>query len=247
MSSQKRKRSAVDEVVEALFSTILDGSWPPGTRLPTERELAAQFDASRSTIRSAIARLIEWRVVVTRQGSGARVLERRSWKADVTPYVFYHLVGTGEFEQLGRLFQDGFFFQRFLVLGLMEQAAGDLEGSDLSSVRALVDRAWEHREDPARFMKYQRQILPEILERAGRMTSLWFLNSIATPYLGTMAAIARSAEIPDSFSDLLYDTIDALEDGDAARARASYEAALDDIDQAIRDALPAPLAKELES
>src|SRR5208282_4453122 len=45
-----------DEVFAQLEALIRAGRFPPGTRLASERELAAKFNASRQTIREALYR-----------------------------------------------------------------------------------------------------------------------------------------------------------------------------------------------
>ena len=54
---------------------ILDGSFAPGDRLPPERELASQLHVNRSSIREALKKLEELRLVDIQQGSGTRVRE----------------------------------------------------------------------------------------------------------------------------------------------------------------------------
>lgn len=64
--------------IAALISREIDrGQFKPGDRLPTEHDLAAQFDVSRNVIREAIACLRSDGVIDLRQGVGAFVLEPR--------------------------------------------------------------------------------------------------------------------------------------------------------------------------
>ena len=48
-----------EETVDRLGTAIRLGILPPGTRLPSERELADQLDISRSTLRQAITTLVQ--------------------------------------------------------------------------------------------------------------------------------------------------------------------------------------------
>ena len=64
-------RSLADE----LRREILAGSWPPGTKLPTERELAAANGLSLTTVRRAFEELVQQRLVSRRQGAGTFVAE----------------------------------------------------------------------------------------------------------------------------------------------------------------------------
>jgi GntR family transcriptional regulator len=60
-----------------LRSSLDDGTWPPGDRLPTERELARHYGVSLITVRRALAELVyEGRIERTR-GRGTFVLRPR--------------------------------------------------------------------------------------------------------------------------------------------------------------------------
>jgi GntR family transcriptional regulator len=60
-------------VAEKLRQGILAGRYPPGTRLPTERNLCTQFRVSRITIRQALSLLEDELLIRRRQGSGTYV------------------------------------------------------------------------------------------------------------------------------------------------------------------------------
>ncbi|MCC9305998.1 LacI family transcriptional regulator [Kitasatospora sp. RB6PN24] len=61
-------------LADRLRREIDEGLWPPGSRLPTEQELARAHGASVSTVRRAVADLVAEDLVVRRQGSGTYVL-----------------------------------------------------------------------------------------------------------------------------------------------------------------------------
>ncbi|MGW2374473.1 LacI family DNA-binding transcriptional regulator [Kitasatospora sp. NPDC001683] len=63
---------------------IGEGLWPPGSRLPTEQELARAHGASVSTVRRAVAELVAEELVVRRQGSGTYVLAPKAGRARST-------------------------------------------------------------------------------------------------------------------------------------------------------------------
>ncbi|MBP0590067.1 FCD domain-containing protein [Paraburkholderia sp. LEh10] len=51
-------------------TALLDGTWPPGSRLPAERMLAQQYEVSRNTVREAIQRLAARGLLQSRRGAG---------------------------------------------------------------------------------------------------------------------------------------------------------------------------------
>ena len=63
------------QIADRLRAQIGSGVLQPGQRLPSEPYLAAEYDASRNTVRLAIALLINQGLVVSRQGLGTFVLE----------------------------------------------------------------------------------------------------------------------------------------------------------------------------
>lgn len=67
--------SLADQVCEIILRGISDGSYTPGSLLPSENQLAEQYSVSRSTIRAAFARLVEQGFVKRKRGVGTFVAE----------------------------------------------------------------------------------------------------------------------------------------------------------------------------
>ena len=63
------------QIADDLRTKIGGGALAPGQRLPSEPDLAATYDASRNTVRLAIALLTNQGLVVSRQGLGTFVHE----------------------------------------------------------------------------------------------------------------------------------------------------------------------------
>jgi len=62
-----------DQIIDELRTQIASGAYPRGSRLPTERELAAAFGVSAPTIREALRALSSAGLVEVRHGSGSYV------------------------------------------------------------------------------------------------------------------------------------------------------------------------------
>ena len=65
-----RQPSLAAQTEQLLHERLVGGDFAPGDRLPTEHELARQFQVSRATIRSAITGLVRRGLVVQRHGVG---------------------------------------------------------------------------------------------------------------------------------------------------------------------------------
>ena len=74
----RRARGLVQEVVDSLAASIRDGAIQPGNKLPTESEIMARYDVSRTVVREAISRLQANRLVETRHGVGTFALAPQS-------------------------------------------------------------------------------------------------------------------------------------------------------------------------
>lgn len=64
------------EIATRIFTRIASGTYAFGTRIPAERDLAAEFQETRGTIRQALEFLAAYDVVARRAGSGTFVSYR---------------------------------------------------------------------------------------------------------------------------------------------------------------------------
>jgi DNA-binding FadR family transcriptional regulator len=71
----RRPRGLVGEIVENLATSIRSGHLQPGEKLPTEAEIMARFDVSRTVVRESLSKLQASGLVETRHGIGTFVLQ----------------------------------------------------------------------------------------------------------------------------------------------------------------------------
>lgn len=67
------------EVVRRLGVAILDGSWPPGERLPREEDLCRRYGVSRTSLREAVKFLSAKGMIEARPRTGMVVRGREAW------------------------------------------------------------------------------------------------------------------------------------------------------------------------
>jgi GntR family transcriptional regulator len=67
--------STQDQIAAYLRDGILSGDFPPGSKLPSSRDLTERFGAAAQTIRNAVLTLTAEGLVYSRQGSGVKVRE----------------------------------------------------------------------------------------------------------------------------------------------------------------------------
>lgn len=86
-------RPLYEQVREALFRRIHTGAWAPGAALPNEFQLADELGVSQGTVRKALNRLADDKLIVRRQGRGTFVAEHTSADVLFRFFQFYDADG----------------------------------------------------------------------------------------------------------------------------------------------------------
>jgi GntR family transcriptional repressor for pyruvate dehydrogenase complex len=76
-----RSSSLTDDLFVKLEARIRSGELSPGSRLPTQKEIALAENVSRTVVREAVARLGAHGLTVSRQGSGVFVADDANYQA----------------------------------------------------------------------------------------------------------------------------------------------------------------------
>lgn len=117
-----RSKSIVEQVNEILRERIRTALYEPGSRLPSENELAEEFGVSRATVRTVLAKLSIEGLILRRQGDGTYVNQRIN-------EVNTHLGGLWDFS---RLIQSSGFDVSIQALSLKEVEATKEEAHELA-------------------------------------------------------------------------------------------------------------------
>lgn len=80
-----------ENVFEYLQSNLSSGTWKPGQRIPSERELCATLGVSRVSVRSAIGKLKGMGLLESRQGGGTFVSPKQM-EDEVSVFEFRHIL-----------------------------------------------------------------------------------------------------------------------------------------------------------
>ncbi len=88
MALNKKERTKIlhKQLINSLRERILDGRLPPGTRLPTDNELATEYQISRDTVRQVLTLLADEGLIERTQGRGTfvRPLETNAGPTAIT-------------------------------------------------------------------------------------------------------------------------------------------------------------------
>ena len=72
----ERPQPIVQQVNQILRQRIREGIYLPGTRMPSESDLATELGVSRTTLRMAMVSLVEEGVIIRKQGDGTYISKR---------------------------------------------------------------------------------------------------------------------------------------------------------------------------
>lgn len=132
-----------EQVAEDLLGLVLDGTYPPGSALPSEALLADRFQVSRLTVREAIRSLAGTRVINVRQGRPSTINPADLWSALDPRLLTARGEATGEPLLLPRRLVEA---RRIVEVGVAELAASRCDDGHLAQLAAFLDRMRESHE-----------------------------------------------------------------------------------------------------
>jgi len=234
MTRLKPKPATTTETIfEAILAEIVRGRYPPGARLPAERELARSLGASRPTLREALRRLAEWKLIESRRGSGVEVRDRVEWSIEVLPaYLRYGRPAPGE-ATIAQMLRDLLTIRRIVIREMVHLVAPRIPQGATGRAREQVRRAWAARDDLRSFTIEDFGVMRAVVEAGSFLPAVWLLNRLSGIYLDIAQSLTGTMAPPDSYVATHDRFLDALEDHDAQRAADTIEQYLDAHDQTI--------------
>jgi GntR family transcriptional repressor for pyruvate dehydrogenase complex len=196
--AQAIRRSLVsDEVFRVLCEEILSGTYEPGEKLPTQRRLAADLEVNMASVREAVKRLEQLRLVEVRHGDAMRV---RDWRSDGGLDVIAHVLfraGGLDRETLRSLLE-----ARRLMLSEAARLAAERRSEDQSEqLESLADRiAAESDAEAAQALDFA--FMSELVEAAGNVVFVLILNSIRELYFSRAEVFRAMAADPAEIAPL---------------------------------------------
>lgn len=225
-------QTAIDAVFEALVADIVRGTYPPGSRLPAERDLARMLGASRPTLREALRRLSEWNLVAARRGSGVAVREMREWMVEVLPtYLRHSRPGAGQ--TIPELVRDILLLRRLTMVDMLHLMGSRVPAGGTAAARDHVERAWALRNSPAAFAAEDFQVIRALCEAANSLPAMWMVNRISGVYLDMARSLAGAIPPPSEYLTSYAKVLDHVEKGDADAAARELDGYLDRHDQKL--------------
>src|SRR3712207_1414490 len=166
-----RRTTASEELFRLLRDDILAGRYAPGEKLPPQRALAHEYGLNATTVREAIKRLEQLRLVDVRHGDAMRVADWRTASGlDVIAHVLFDARG------LRRDVLQSLMEARRLLLGssaaLGAERRTDAQAEELHALARIAAR-----EQTADFTFFA-----ALVEASGNLVFTLILNSVRPVY-----------------------------------------------------------------
>lgn len=218
-----------DQVVRQLTDLIEGGALPVGAQLPSERELAAQLQVSRSTVREAVQFLESLGVVEIRHGAGTFVRAgggaARELQEEWREWVSRHTRRIRELLEV----------RRGLETFAAELACQNATEDGLRAARAALEQAAEavDDDDVPTLVQADVRFHGAIAEATGNVALADLLTAIGAQLMRERAATLGVAGRPHRSQLEHTEIFEALQARDVERARAAVLAHLQSIEDDV--------------
>lgn len=223
-----RSRTRIfEDVVQRIRLGMATGAIAPGQRLPTERTLAAQYNASRGSLREAI-RILEFLGLVTvKRGRDGGVFVNANCR-ELARDSFTSLLPLGQYS-----FEQSLEFRKIIEPRAAEMAALRATDDHLNTLRKSLAMVDEH-PSPEMFVESNRLFHATVAEATGNPYVQSFLQQFFAAQ--DMSAAARTAgPIQRSLAQFFHARIaDAIVQRNAREAGAWMDAHLAQLESDFR-------------
>lgn len=208
------KQRVAEEIAEQLRGLILNGQYPPGSKLPPERELSKRLRVNRASLREALKKLEHLGLVRIRQGDGTRV---QNFMETGGIELVQHLLplGGGKPELIRDLLEFRRIFGRELARLAAARSSNDKDG--IGKLRALADKA-DHTSGAADLFDLDFDFYVALASLSGNQVMLLLINTVRDGVRGFLPLLANLAAPTDAVRKHHRDLIDAIEHADVAGA-----------------------------
>lgn len=216
-----RLHNLADTIFDDLRSKILRGELQPGEKLTGERELAAEYGTNRNTLREAVRKLEQTRMVTVRHGRGVIVRDYR--KTGTLELLSPYLNSSPHAAEAAKLVTD-ILEPRILLLEHATRVAARFANPDdivrLRELSVLLISAFENKEATVVAQGSQRW-LDALVDATHSVAIRWIANPFLEALRQTLERVPMLWILEASYPEHLREVIDAIEQGDEERAAES--------------------------
>lgn len=237
MDQEPRNSSIAETIFADLRGQILGGVLKAGERLAGERELATKYGTNRNTLREAVRKLEQARLVTVRHGQGVTVSDFR--KTGTLELLSPFLQSAQDPGEIAHLVQDVLAPRTLLLEYAARLAVRRADHNDVERLQGICDlliAAFEQG-DPAVLARGFHRWLDALIDAGHSLAVRWFANPMFDAYRDMLERYPSLWVLEPSFPQHLRDFITALKGGDEERAVEVTRSYYHRVDEALLNVL----------
>jgi len=207
------KIKAPEQIAEMLLKYILQGGVNPGDKLPPERTLATQLNVTRATLREALKKLEQLKLIVIHQGKGIIVEDFRNASIDL---IFSLLVINGEIDL--KILENIFEARELLGTDVAKLAAKRAEKKDIEQMKILMGNLI-NTTDPIKLQQLDFEFFRQLALASKNVVYILLMNTIKTIHDKHLNLFLPSSK--NLNTSLQQEILEAVMNGDEEKAARS--------------------------
>lgn len=168
------KMKAPEQIAEMLLKYILGGGVSPGEKLPPERVLAAQLNVTRATLREALKKLEQLKLIVIHQGKGIIVEDFHKASIDL---IFSLLVINGQIDL--KILENILEARELFGTDVARCAARRAEQKDIEQMKTLMEKLIITT-DPGKLQQLDFEFFRQLALASKNIVYILLMNTIKT-------------------------------------------------------------------
>ena len=209
------KMKAPEQIAEMLLKYILQGGVSPGDKLPPERTLAEQLNVTRATLREALKKLEQLKLIVIHQGKGIIVEDFHKASIDL---IFSLLVINGEIDL--KILENILEARELFGTDVARCAAKRADKNDIEQMKILMEKLLKTT-DPGKLQQLDFEFFRLLALASKNMVYTLLMNTIKTihdKHLNLFLPLSTSLD-----TTLQQEILQAVIDGDEEKAARSAQ------------------------
>lgn len=203
--------SVPDQVFTRLCDLIVSEHYEPGDRLPTQRALASEFGVNMASVREAIKRLEQLRLVEVRHGDATRVLDWR--RAGLEALA---LLGTLDSKVVGPLFES-----RRLILAQVACLAAERRTDEQARRLLAIGEEFERAGSDEEAQALEWEFISLLIDAADNLVFELIGNSVREVYLRQASRFLPLIRGREELTPLMVAVAEAVRSGERDDAEAA--------------------------
>lgn len=217
------KMKAPEQIAEMLLKYIIHGGIRPGDMLPPERTLAMQLNVTRATLREALKKLEQLKLIVIHQGKGIIVEDFHKASIDL---IFSLLVISGEIDLT--ILENILEARELFGTDVARMAARRAEKKDIEQMKALMENLIQQT-DPGKLQQMDFEFFRLLALASKNMVYILLMNTIKTihdKHLNLFLPLTTNLSTTLQ-QEILQAVIDGDEEKAAEKARTFLQAGIE--------------------